>query len=397
MVRPSNSRYKRKSHITVGRLPPGPQNAITDVAGVRVGHVTLIKGEGPLIPGEGPVRTGITVILPHEGDLFLDRVAGYIHTINGFGEVTNAHVVNELGALDGPIYLTTTLSVPRVADYMLDWAFEHYPQMGISSWGATPVVAECSDMFLNDMRGRHVTREHVFTALEIAGTGPVAEGVVGAGTGMSCFGFKGGIGTASRKLPDELGGFTIGVLVLSNFGRREQLLIKGVPVGIELRDWQGPDEELRPNPLPEDGHSNSIIIVMATDAPLSSRLLGRVSTRCVMGLARTGGNADTTSGDFIIAFSTTHRKSPALQTHTRQLTLFVETVAGINALFQAAAEATEEAILNALFKAHTVVGRDNHVRYALPIRQTVDILRHHGYPETGRRWFEGDSPKNVYT
>src|SRR3989338_296885 len=200
--------------ITVGTLPPGPLNALTDVGGVKVGHTTLVRGEGALVPGSGPVRTGVTAILPHPGDLFYDKVAAVVHRLNGFGEVTNSEQVREMGVIDTPILLTGTTNVPRAADALLDWAFARDAAMGITTWSPSPIVAECSDMYLNDVRGRHVDSEHVRAAIEGAASGPVMEGAVGGGTGMSCFEFKGGIGTSSRRVPAEAGGVTVGALVI---------------------------------------------------------------------------------------------------------------------------------------------------------------------------------------
>lgn len=373
-TRPARPRC-RDLGIQIGLLEPGPLNAITDVPGVRVGHTTLVSGSGPLAPGQGPVRTGVTAILPHAGDLFLEKVVAAIDTINGFGEVTNIPQVDELGVLEGPILLTNTLNVALVADAAIEWSLMRHPAMGVTTWGLSPVVAECSDAYLNDIRGRHVRREHVFAAIDGAGDGPVAEGAVGAGTGMTCFGFKGGIGTASRRASAESGGYLVGVLVLTNFGERRQLRINGVPVGWELRDWEGepPQEEA------ETQNGSSFIAVVATDAPLSSRQLGRIARRVAFGLARTGSFGGTTSGDFAIAFSTANRRQhfPASLTFTQEQ---LEDIPAINGLFQATVEATEEAILNSLFKAETVVGRDNHVRYALPLDRVIAIMRRYGYP-----------------
>jgi D-aminopeptidase len=372
----------RDCGLTIGTLPPGPWNAITDVPGVRVGHVTLIAGEGRLAPGRGPVRTGVTAILPHAGDLFHEKVAAWVHRLNGFGEVTNAEQVREMGVLETPLLLTGTQNVPRVADGYLDWAFARDPELCVNTWGPGPVVAECSDQYLSDARGRHVSAEHVRAALEDAATGPVAEGGVGGGTGMACCEFKGGIGTSSRRLPAEAGGYTLGVLVMSNFGRREHLVVDGVPVGQALRGWQAPTSAVNPEQL-----GSSIIIVVATDAPLDPRQLERVCVRAGGGLARTGGLYSTSSGDFVIAFSTGNRTAhfpPGLV--TAQGAVAEGLLAGqawpaqppINYFFQAALEATEEAILNSMFAAETMVGRDGHVRHALPIAEVVEILRRHG-------------------
>ncbi|HRF47282.1 MAG TPA: P1 family peptidase [Anaerolineales bacterium] len=364
--------------VVIGTLPTGTHNAITDVEGVRVGHTTLIMGDGPIVPGVGPVRTGVTAIIPHAGDVFRDKVAAWVHRINGFGEVTNAEQVRELGVLETPILLTGTQNVPRVADAVLDWAFAKDPEMGVSTWGPSPVVAECSDQYLSDVRGRHVRSEHVAAAIEGATGGSVVEGGVGAGVGMSCCEFKGGIGTSSRVVPAEAGGFTVGVLVLSNFGRREHLVINGVPVGRSLVDWRPPHSEVNP-----DGLGSSIIIVVATDAPLPPRQLERLCVRAGGGLARVGGLVSTTSGDFAIAFSTTNRTAHdpgALVLDQRQVAEAVapcqpeSAMPAINYLFQATLEATEEAILNSMFAAETLVGRDGHVRHALPLDEVLRLL-----------------------
>ena len=371
--------------IAIGDLPTGRYNAITDVPGVSVGHTTLIEGEGALVPGVGPIRTGVTALLPHAGNVFREKVAGAVHRINGFGEVTNADQVRELGVIETPILLTGTQNVPRVADAVLDWAFASDPEMGVTTWGPSPLVAECSDMYLSDVRGRHVGLPHVLAALGAATSGPVAEGGVGGGTGMSCCEFKGGIGTSSRVLPAEVGGYSVGVLVMSNFGRREHLVVDGVPVGRELRDWQGPPSVVNPDRL-----GSSIIIVLGTDAPLDPRQLERVSVRAGGGLARTGGLFSTSSGDFVIAFSTTNRvphfpDSPLLRQHLVAESLIsgqaYPAAPAINYLFQAALEATEEAILNSMFAAETMVGRDGHVRHALPVEETVGIMRRYGRAE----------------
>ena len=366
--------------VCIGTLPTGKYNAITDVEGVRVGHTTLIEGDGALVPGVGPVRTGVTAIIQHPGDVFRDKVAAWVHRINGFGEVTNAEQVRELGVLETPILLTGTQNVPRVADAVLDWAFAKDPEMGVTTWGPSPVVAECSDQYLSDVRGRHVHTEHVIAALEGASGGPVAEGGVGAGTGMSCCEFKGGIGTSSRLVPAEAGGFTVGVLVLSNFGRREHLVIDGVPVGRSLTNWLPPTSAFNPDEL-----GSSIIIVIATDAPLPPRQLERLCVRAGGGLARVGGLVSTSSGDFAIAFSTTNRTPhdpSSLVIEQRQVAEALvpsqseHAMPAINYLFQATLEATEEAILNSMFAAETLVGRDGQTRHALPIDEVLRLLKH---------------------
>ncbi len=361
--------------IQLGLLPTGTHNAITDVAGVKVGHATIMRGDGKLIPGQGPVRTGATAILPHGGNLFLEKVVARVETINGFGEVANALQVNEMGWLEGPIMLTNTLNVGAVCDHVIQWAMDTSDAMGVTTWGISPVVSETFDGYLNDIRGRHVKYEHVVQAIESARDGTVEEGTVGGGTGMTCFGFKGGIGTASRVVRVEHDGtaheWTVGVLVQANFGSRELLMIDGVPVGRELCDWV-PAEPVPPK-------EGSIVMVMATDAPLDFRQLGRVARRCGAGLARTGSIYGNTSGDFVIAFSTANKVPHFANGMTRTMEVIAEeSVSPINALFQAAAEATEEAITNSLFKATTVVGRDGNTRHALPLDQTLEIMRRYG-------------------
>jgi D-aminopeptidase len=377
----------RELGIAIGTLPIGPHNAITDVPGVRVGHTTLIAGEGPLVPGVGPIRTGVTAIHPHAGNIFYEKVPAFIHAINGFGEVTNSEMVKETGVLESPILLTGTTNVPRVADGVLDWFFAQDAELGVSTWTPAPVVAECSDQYLNDMRGRHLRSEHVAAALNSASTGPVAEGGVGGGTGMMCCGFKGGIGTSSRVTPH---GWTLGALVMSNFGRREHLRVDGVPVGKELRDWGLEITPLTPNPSPlnDEQTGSSIIIVVGTDAPLEARQLQRVAVRAGGGLARAGGLYSTTSGDFVIAFSNGNRVPHAPRTHTlEQRTVAESLLAGeewpatpaINTLFQAALEATEEAILNSVFVAETMVGRDGNTLPALPLAEVAHIMKRYGH------------------
>lgn len=358
--------------IVVGVLSPGAHNAITDVQGVRVGHSTLMQGKGTLIPGEGPVRTGVTAILPHPRDLFLEKITGAVVRINGFGEVTNTQQIDEMGVMEGPIMLTNTMNVPRVADAVIDWAFEHSSDMSVTTWGISPIVAETSDSYLNDARGRHVQRDHVFEAIDSAREGNVTEGAIGGGTGMVCYDFKGGIGTASRVLPQELGGYTVGVLVQSNFGSRAKLRIDGVPVGRELFDY---DERVQRE------SQGSVIIVAATDAPMTSRQLKRIGMRVTFGLARTGTQGGNTSGDFAICFSTTRNRPHHSETHTLNLPQVVEDTALINKLFDAVVEATEEAVLNSLFKAETMQGRDNHLVHALPISETVEIMNRYGHHE----------------
>lgn len=368
--------------IKIGRIKPGRYNAITDVAGVRVGHVTLIEGQGKLIPGKGPIRTGVTAILPHGGDLFLEKVTGAVLRINGFGEVTNAEQVHEMGFIEGPIMLTNTFNVARVADAVIDWSLERNAQQGVETWGISPVVAETSDMYLNDIRGRHVNKDHVFLAIDAAKGGPVEEGAVGGGTGMICYDFKGGIGTASRKLPDKLGGYTVGVLVQSNFGWRPQLVIDGVPIGRELGHYK--PVRRRPQVVREihrQVESGSVIVVIATDAPCSSRILTRLAMRAQNGLARTGSHTGNTSGDFVIAFSTTRRKKHFADALTYSAEQIIEQGDLINYMFWSVVEATEEAVLNSLFKSDTMIGRDDHIVPGLPIEETVALMKMYGHAE----------------
>lgn len=362
MVRPR----ARDVGLAVGRLPPGTLNAITDVAGVRVGHTTLIAGEGSLRPGQGPVRTGVTVILPHGDNLFRHKVRAAAHTINGFGKACGFEEVRELGVIEAPIALTNTLNVGLVADALVQYALRQSPEIGIRTSSVNVVVGECNDGYLNDLQGRHVHAGHVWAAIETASPGPVAEGAVGAGTGTSCFGWKGGIGTASRVL-SEAGGFILGALVQTNFGRPGDLLISGVPVGRHVRP---PGTRKRPPP-----DSGSIMVVLATDAPLTARQLGRLCVRAGVALARTGSHYDHGSGDFVIAFGTAHRVEHEPSSLTTTQTLLADEAKAMGWLFPAVVESVEEAILNSLCRAETVVGRDGHTRYALPVAEVVALVR----------------------
>ncbi|MBI3536094.1 MAG: P1 family peptidase [Chloroflexi bacterium] len=373
----SNRPRTRDLGIKIGNLEPGKWNAITDVPGIRVGHSTIIEGEGKLVPGTGPIRTGCTAIWTHSGDMYLEKVTGTVHRINGFGEVTNSEQIHEMGFIEGPIMITNTFNVARVADAVIDWHLTRNDRMGAETWGVSPIVAETSDAYLNDIRGRHVAREHVFHAIDSARDGAVEEGAVGGGTGMTCYEFKGGIGTSSRKIPENLGGYTVGALVQSNFGLRSQLMIDGVPVGKELLDYGG--RARRASDPARDKKSKSIIVVIATDAPCSYRQLNRLATRAHNGLARTGSHSGNTSGDFVIAFSTTRRKYANNDKHVVTVEQIVETTDLISYLFWAVVEATEEAVLNSLFKSETMIGRDDRVAHALPIEETVEIMKKYGH------------------
>lgn len=351
--------------IAPGIFAPGPFNAITDVAGVRVGHTTVWEGDS--------IRTGVTVILPHGGNVYQERVPAAIVVINGFGKLLGLSQVSELGELETPIALTCTLCVWNVADALVAHLLAQPGMEGVRS--INPVVGETNDGFLNDIRARPVRAEHVVSALESASSGPVEEGVVGAGTGTMAYGWKGGIGTSSRVVPDELGGFRVGVLVQSNFGGTLQ--IAGAPVGVELgryifRRYVEPTEDGGAAD-PGDG---SIMMIVATDAPLSPRNLERLALRAAHGLSRTGSPSTNGSGDYVIAFSTAEsvRRAPGERGPRTVADLPND---GMSPLFQAVVEATEEAIYNSLFKAVTVKGHRGTAE-ALPIDKTVEILARHG-------------------
>ncbi len=351
--------------IVIGRFDPGPLNAITDVEGVRVGHVTLYRGEGPLRPGEGPVRTGVTAILPHGGDLWREKVPAATWVLNGTGEMTGSIWIETQGALDVPILLTNTMNVGRVMDGVVAYMLKRYPDIGIGDDVVTPTVAECDDSWLNDARGLHVSIEDTVRAIESARGGPVEEGAVGAGTGMTAFDFKGGIGTASRVLPSRYGGYTVGVLVNANMGSRHELVVDGVPAGAELAD-QAP-------PAPQDG---SIIIVIATDAPLDHLKLQRLASKASLGLARTGAMSNHGSGDIFLAFSTGNRIPHYPK--KREYSMRIVADAHLSPIFSAAQEATEEAILNAMTTATTTVGRDGHTAHAIPLDRLVAVMKKYG-------------------
>ena len=351
--------------IQVGVLPPGPLDAITDVAGVKVGHTTIIQGDN--------VRTGVTAVLPHGGNLFREKVPGAVFVGNAFGKLIGSTQVNELGEIETPILLTSTLSTPRVADALISYMLSLKGNENVQS--VNPLVGETNDGFLNDIRSRPITEQDVFNALRNAKDGPVEEGCVGAGTGTIAFGFKGGIGTASRRLPSTLGGYTVGVLVQTNYGGI--LSIAGAPVGRELGVYYLKDavegEKRSSSPALDHAADGSIMIVVATDAPIDHRNLSRLAARAMMGLARTGSSGSNGSGDFVIAFSTA--ASLRIQNELPQSppkTLLSNE--GMSPLFEAVIEATEEAIYNSLFKAHDTTGRGHTVK-ALPAKETVEILK----------------------
>ena len=356
--------------IVIGRMAPGRLNAITDVKGVRVGHVTLVRGEGKLRPGEGPVRTGVTAILPHGGDLWREKVPAATWVLNGTGEMTGSIWIETQGALEVPILLTNTMNIGKVMDGVVAYMLKKYPDIGIGDDVVAPTVAECDDSTLNDARGRHVSVEDTVRAIESASEGPVAEGAVGAGTGMISYEFKGGIGTASRVLRAEDGGWTVGVLVNANMGRRRELTVAGVPVGREIPDL-----------MPREAVDGSIIIVVATDAPLDHLKLRRLASKASMGLARTGTTSSHGSGDIFLAFSTGNRVPHYAKPLTYTLTVVPDS--HLNPLFEAVGEATEEAILNALAMATTTVGRDGNTAFALPLDRLAAIMTKYGRPPVG--------------
>lgn len=389
----------RDLNIRIGILPTGQNNAITDVAGVGVGQTTIIGGDN--------VRTGVTAILPHGGNLFREKVPGAVFVGNGFGKLAGSTQVNELGEIETPILLTSTLSVPKTADFLMDYMLALPGNENVRS--INPLIGETNDGGLNDIRGRHITRDDVFNALKNAKDGMVDEGSVGAGTGTVAFGWKGGIGTASRKLPESLGGFTLGVLVQSNYGG--VLMINGVPVGEELGQYylknavsvnmaaqppdllgtgterqslsahqsgkaaEEPEAAIKPpiNAGGSDMADGSIIIVIATDAPVDHRQLMRLASRSMVGLGRTGSSMTNGSGDYAIAFSTANRIDASQ--NVREIKVLGNDA--MSPLFQAVIEATEEAIINSLLKATTVTGNGRTVE-ALPIDKTKEILRKYG-------------------
>lgn len=342
--------------IAPGVYPTGTANALTDVRGVQVGHVTLVEGDD--------VRTGVTAILPHTGNLFQDKVPAGLAVGNGFGKLAGATQLVELGEIETPVVLTNTLCVPRAAEAILDWTLGQPGNEEVAS--VNPVVGETNDGRLNDIRKRAITPGMALRAIESAGDGPVLEGVVGAGTGTMAFGWKGGIGTSSRILPAERGGYTVAALVQSNFGG--VLRVLGVPVGQALRrDAAGEKTPARDAP-------GSIMMIVATDAPLSDRNLTRLARRALAGLARTGASMSNGSGDYVIAFSTSEdvRRTPARRDRVASLPDLPN--ARVSPLFQAAIEATEEAIYNSLFMATTVTGYRGHTAEALPVDRCLELV-----------------------
>ncbi|MHA1406709.1 MAG: DmpA family aminopeptidase [Candidatus Heimdallarchaeaceae archaeon] len=350
----------RELGYEVGNLEVGRLNSLTDVKGVKVGHSTLIKGSGKLIPGKGPIRTGVTVIIPHEKNVFRKKVRASSFVLNGYGKTIGLPQIQELGYLESFIALTNTLNVHSVADALIDYHLEENPDIGITNSSIGVVVGECNDGYLNDLQGRHVKKEHVFKAINSASE-QFEEGAVGAGTGMKAFGYKGGIGSSSRIIKGERENYTLGVLVLTNFGKRENLTI----LGKKLHDKQK-------NSLEES--KGSIMVIIGTDSPVNSRQLHRIAKRAPLGISRTGGFASWGSGDFIISFSTANLLDLENKREVYELSIIREDTYIFNSLLEATVDATEEAILNSLLKAKTMRGRDDHLVEALSIQTVKKLL-----------------------
>ena len=355
----------RQLGIHIGQLTPGAWNAITDVPGVRVGHCTLHEGDGPLVVGQGPVRTGVTVIVPGENIAANPLFAGH-HVLNGCGEMTGLVWLADSGQLSSVIGLTNTYSVGVVHDVLIS----------LDAAAGLPVVAETWDGFLSDIRGMHVQPEHVRAGLEAAASGPVAEGCLGGGTGMICHGFKGGIGTASRLLPSQAGGWTVGVLVQANHGQRRLLRVDGVPVGQAI-----PHQEV-PAPFDETwtavAGGSSIIVIIATDAPLLPVQCRRLAQRATIGIGRGGGLGENSSGDIFLAFSTANRELAEPHPPSQPLTVRMLPNHALTPLFEAVAECTEEAIVNALCAATTTTGVDGRTVYAIPLPRLRQVMAQFG-------------------
>ena len=372
--------------IRIGHGQPGRDNAITDVAGVRVGHTTLISGDGPLVVGHGPIRTGVTVVVPHDGDIWREPVFAGCFTLNGNGELTGLEWMRESGFLGGAIGLTNTHSVGVVHDALIAAAVDGSPP-GAELW-VLPVVGETWDGQLNDINGFHVRPEHLHAALAAATDGSVAEGNVGGGTGMICHEFKGGIGTASRVLAADKGGWTLGVLVQANYGDRDQLRVDGVPVGESIgtddvpSPWGVARSRLAPGPSRAGPEGGSIIGIIATDAPLLPHQCERLAKRAALGLARAGGYASHSSGDMFVAFATGNRglSTTAGELAEGRLTADARLVVdgAISPLLLATVEAVEEAIVNALVAAETMAGRDVITAHALPHDRLAEVMSRHG-------------------
>lgn len=356
MLKAQDKKRARDYGVKIGVMQTGTFNAITDVTGVKVGQTTLVKGDS--------IRTGVTAILPYDGNIFQQKVPAAIYVGNGFGKLAGSTQVNELGNLETPVILTNTLSVPTAMNALIDYTLAEKGNEEVRSVNA--VVGETNDGFLNDIRGKHVTEEDVLKSIKNAKGGPVQEGAVGAGTGTVCFGYKGGIGTSSRKLPESLGGFTVGVLVQTNFGGA--LTIDGVPVGKESGKFSFSNELL-------NNVDGSCIIVVATDAPLDHRNLLRIAKRAILGMGRTGGIESNGSGDYVIAFSTAESLRIPYAVNGEIINNSVLQNDAMSPLFMATIEATEEAIINSLFAAKSMIGRNGHKVESLPLDKVIPVLK----------------------
>lgn len=357
------------SRIPIGTLPPGKKNDITDVTGITVGHYTLIEGTGDLIPGKGPVRTGVTAILPHQGNMYKEKVFGNYCVFNGYCKPIGLAQIKELGVIETPVVLTNTLSVGTAADAVIEYMLDKNLDIGVTTGSVNPVVLECNDSYLNDIRGKHVKKQHVLTALKNAHKN-FEQGALGAGTGMSAFEFKGGIGSASRVVTVLDTPVTVGALVLTNFGKRKDLTISGIPVGRELKDYPGTKGTKEGSQ-----EAGSIIMVVATDAVVIPSQLKRIAKRAVIGLARTGGGVHHESGDVAFGFST-GQVVPHDADEVLPIKEFPDHVLGL--LFKATAEAVEEAIIRSLVEAETMDGRDNRIRYHIPEEKVMEIMEKYG-------------------
>ena len=369
--------------VPLGRFKTGRWNAITDVAGVKVGHSTIIEGHGPLVVGQGPIRTGVTAILPNPSNVFEERVVGGGFILNGAGEVSGMTQLMEWGLIETPIFLTNTLSVGAVTDVAVKWMGEKFPGIGGVHDVIIPLVGECDDSWLNDIAGRHVKGQHVYEAISSASDGPVAEGNVGGGTGMITCDFKAGIGTSSRRLPESLGGYTVGVLVMSNFGVMRQLRMGGLPVGEMLEERYGG--------LPKRDRSyGSIIAVVATDAPLMTHQLNRLAKRSALGIGRVGSSARHGSGEIVLAFSTANKVPRETRKMVYRMKILLDQ--RLDPLYDAVIEATEEAILNALCQATDLDGVNGNVSKALPLAEVREVVQAWNRQVEGRRRPAGRKP-----
>jgi D-aminopeptidase len=373
--------------IVIGEMTPGPFNAITDVPGVRVGHATIIDGDGPLVVGRGPIRTGVTVVLPHDGDIWGEPVFAAPHVLNGNGEMTGLEWIREAGMLGGAIGITNTHSVGVVRDALVAEGVRSQP--GGTFYWSLPVVGETWDGLLNDADGFHVRPEHVVAALADARSGPVDEGNVGGGTGMICHEFKGGIGTSSRRASAASGEWTVGVLVQANYGRRGLLRVDGVPVGAEITTAEVSSPRAArhgaaaspPEGVPARERDGSIIVIVATDAPILPHQCRRLAQRASLGLARMGGLGATTSGDFFLCFSNGNRALPPPEveaTGPDVATVRMLADTALDPLFEATVEATEEAIVNALVAAETMTGRDGNTAHRIPHDRLREVMARYG-------------------